>query len=287
MVGNLLFNQVRETVDHGTLNAWERGPYFSDLGYIEDPTSNLKPTSAGLQAGATPGFKPVTADYKGSAVGLYTRIANNFLLGEPLPALLSVCAPIRACCHPGWHPLRCARLPRRLKPTLRCGFAAGNYNVNSNLETDDGSSRYLLYNNYFVYSTHATDFAMNAHWDYQVDNVYAYPQGILAGWEPANHACSTDPSAKCPPYKPPATNCYVYNATIYMLGQGALCSTGSNTGPIMDASVIHSNDTNAWLKACEALMTKGVTLAPRASDAVITAQAKLTLGEYPRPYAGP
>jgi len=30
------------------------------------------------------------------------------------------------------------------------------YNVNSNLETDDGSSRYLLYNNYFVYSTHAT-----------------------------------------------------------------------------------------------------------------------------------
>jgi len=32
----------------------------------------------------------------------------------------------------------------------------GVYNVNSNLETDDGSSRYLLYNNYFVYSTHAT-----------------------------------------------------------------------------------------------------------------------------------
>lgn len=225
------------------MQAWERGPYFSELGYVEDPTSNLKPTSAELQAGATPGFKPVTdaADYKGSAVGLYTRIANNFLLG--------------------------------------------NYNVNSNLETDDGSSRYLLYNNYFVYSTHATDFAMNAHWDYQVDNVYAYPQGILAGWEPGNHACSTNPSAKCPPYKPPATNCYLYNATLYMLGQGPFCSTGSNTGSIMDASVIHSNVTNAWLEACKALMTKGVTLAPPGSDAAITTQAKQTLGKYPRPFA--
>lgn len=110
-------------MDHGTLNAWERGPYFSDLGYVADPASNLKPTSAELQAGATPGFKRVTTK-GGSAVGLYTRIANNFLLG--------------------------------------------NYNVNSNLETDDGSSRYLLYNNYFVYSTHGTDFAMNAHFDYQV-----------------------------------------------------------------------------------------------------------------------
>lgn len=126
--GNLIFNQVRETVDHGTLNAWERGPYFSDLGYVADPTSNLRPTSAELQSGATPGFKLDTSP-GGSAVGQYTRLSNNFLLG--------------------------------------------NYNVNSNLETDDGSSRYLMYNNYFVMATSATDFAMNAHWNYQVDNVYA------------------------------------------------------------------------------------------------------------------
>ena len=65
----------------------------------------------------------------GSAVGQYTRIANNFLLGT--------------------------------------------YNVNSNLETDDGSSRYLLYNNYFVYSSHATDYAMNARYTY---HVYVYNQ---------------------------------------------------------------------------------------------------------------
>eukprot|EP01044_Picomonas_judraskeda_P008485 COSAG03_NODE_972_length_5142_cov_3.351576_5_plen_194_part_00 len=126
-VGNLIFNQVRETIDHGTLNAWERGPYFSDIGYLEDPSGNLKPSATELQAGATPGFKRQPGSgpaSNGSAVGQYRRLESNFLIG--------------------------------------------NYNVNSNLETDDGSSRYLLYNNYFVFSTAATDFAINANWNYYV-----------------------------------------------------------------------------------------------------------------------
>ena len=230
----------RETVDHGTLNAWERGPYFSDLGYVEDPSSNLKPTVEELAAGATPGFKRVTAA-GGSAVGLYTRLANNFLLG--------------------------------------------NYNVNSNLETDDGSSRYLLYSNYFVYSTAATDYAMNAHWNYQVGNVHAYGQTILRGWEPSNHACSENASAKCPTYPPPATNCYVYNATFYMLGDGALCGAPlSNTGPVLDSSVVHTNRTDTWGGLCKGLATEAVTVAPPAADAEVTAAAKRALGAYPKPY---
>ena len=57
------------------------------------------------------GFKLDTSA-GGSAVGQYTRLANNFLLG--------------------------------------------NYNVNSNLETDDGSSRYLLYNNCAPARQHAS-----------------------------------------------------------------------------------------------------------------------------------
>jgi hypothetical protein len=104
--GNLVFNQVRESVDHGTLNAWERGPYVSDVGYIPDPSSNLRPTASELQAGATPGFKRQPGSgttSNGSAVGQYRRLESNFLIGT--------------------------------------------YNVNANLETDDGSSRYLLYNN--------------------------------------------------------------------------------------------------------------------------------------------
>ena len=118
----------------GTLNAWERGPYISDIGYVADNTTNTRPTADELEAGATPGFKRCT-DKGGSAVGQYTTLAYNFLLG--------------------------------------------NYNVNSNLETDDGSSRYLMYRNYFVYSTSATDFAMNAHWNYEVDNVRVLKLKIL------------------------------------------------------------------------------------------------------------
>lgn len=93
---------------------------------MPDASSNLRPTADELDAGAIPGFKLDTGK-GGSAVGQYTTLAYNFLLG--------------------------------------------NYNVNSNLETDDGSSRYLMYRNYFVYSTAATDFAMNAHYNYYVDNV--------------------------------------------------------------------------------------------------------------------
>ena len=235
-----MFNQVRETVDHGTLNAWERGPYFSDIGYVEDPSSNLKPTAAELEAGATPGFKLDTGE-GGSAVGQYTRLANNFLMGV--------------------------------------------YNVNSNLETDDGSSRYLLYNNYFVYSTHATDFAMNAHWNYYVNNVHAYGQGILQGWSPQNKACSTDPAAKCPPYHKPGTNCYVYNATFYMLGADPGCQASStDTVGALDTSVIHSNSSKGLGTCVPPIASSSVTHAAAASDAEVTAAAKAALGAYPKPY---
>jgi hypothetical protein len=75
-----------------------------------------------------------------------------------------------------------------------------------------------------------------------------------------------------------------------MLGQGAFCSvTGSNTGPVLDASVIHFNETTPGqaalrLKDCADLVTKDVTVAPPSSDVAITAHAKRTLGAYPMPY---
>lgn len=244
VVGNLMFNQVRETVDHGTLNAWERGPYFSDIGYVDDPEANLKPTSAELQAGATPGFK-LCQHPAGSAVGQYTRLANNFLLGT--------------------------------------------YNVNSNLETDDGSSRYLLYDNYFVYGTSATDAAMNAHWNYNVGNVYAYGETVLSGWSPSNHACSESSTATCPEYAPMATNTYVYNSTFIMLGERSACNVRSATGPILDTSVIHSqlNATAATVLGppCVGLVTDSVIVAKPATDTAITAMAKKALGAYPKPYS--
>ena len=85
---------------------------------------------------------------------------------------------------------------------------------------------------------------MNAHWNYYVNNVHAYGQGILAGWSPENKACSTDPAAKCPAYHKPGTNCYVYNATFFMLGAATDpgCEASStDTAGALDSSVIHSN----------------------------------------------
>eukprot|EP00039_Didymoeca_costata_P002357 m.59603 g.59603 ORF g.59603 m.59603 type:complete len:982 (-) comp11259_c0_seq3:95-3040(-) len=224
VIGNLIFNQVRETVDHGTLNAWERGPYISDIGYVEDPDSNLTPSSNELAAGATPGFK-LDKSVNGSVVGQYTTLAHNFLLG--------------------------------------------NYNVNSNLETDDGSSRYLMYRNYFVYATSATDYAMNSRWNYQVDNVYAYGETILRGWEPGQ-------------YDPAATHCYVYNSTFYMLGDGMLCG-GHFQNATLATSVIHTNRTKP-LSECANAVDGSVNLMPPASDAEVTQKAKEVLGDYPKPF---
>eukprot|EP01043_Picozoa_sp_COSAG02_P018684 COSAG02_NODE_878_length_16266_cov_8.886559_9_plen_240_part_00 len=228
--GNLIFNQVRETVDHGTLNGWERGPYFSDIGYLEDPSANLKPSATELQAGATPGFKRQPGSgpaSNGSAVGQYRRLESNFLVG--------------------------------------------NYNVNSNLETDDGSSRYLLYNNYFVYSTAATDFAMNANWNYYVGNVHAYGETILWGWEVGTSS--------------PATNCYVYNSSFYMLGDGGLCWRAGAAA--MEDVTIHANysaeEGASRLKGCPG-NGSGISFAPVAEDATITAAAKRALGAYPKPW---
>jgi len=220
VIGNLIFNQVRETVDHGTLNSWERGPYFSDIGYRADPTSNLRPTSDELAAGATPGFVLDTSE-EGSAVGQYTTLAYNFLMGT--------------------------------------------YNVNSNLETDDGSSRYLMYRNYFAYATSATDFAMNAHFNYQVGNVYAYGFSIMNGWGPAS----------------PATNCYVYNSTFVMLGDHALCGRDAKAS-VLDTSIVHTNRTNP-ISECDGIATSDVHIAAPIADAEVTRLAMHALGKYPKP----
>ena len=119
--------------------------------------------------------------------------------------------------------------------------------------------------------------------DYR-NNVHAYGEGILAGWTPSNKACSTDPAAKCPKYLAPATHCYVYNATFYMLGEGALCSAGiSNTPATLNSSVIHTNATS--FGACvPPLATTTNKLAAPASDAAVTVAAKAVMGAYPKPY---
>lgn len=239
--GNLIFNHVRETTDHGNVNIWDRGPYISDIGYVRDDDAtprSLKPTALELMAGATPGFRLQSGSGKGavsngSATGQYRRFESNFLLGV--------------------------------------------YNVITNVETDDGTSRTLQYNNYYVYADAATDFALrNAQWQYFVNNVHAYAPMIMRGWGGA-----------------PA-NCHIYNSTFYMLGESALCTSSYNRLNIsFEDNIVHlaSNDTATAAKAaklggCPGGGADGITLAPPAAAATITAAAKAALGAYPKPYGG-
>jgi len=69
--------------------------------YVKNNASNLRPTAAELAAGATPGFQMATAP-EGSAVGQYTRLSNNFLLGTYV-CRLSMHACIHVCMHTCMH----------------------------------------------------------------------------------------------------------------------------------------------------------------------------------------
>ena len=68
LTGNLLFNHVRETGDHGPFNSWDRQPYFTMNGVDDgfDPTT-------------TKGYPPRIA--KGASyLGARSHIARNFLI---------------------------------------------------------------------------------------------------------------------------------------------------------------------------------------------------------------
>ena len=66
---------------------------------------------------------------------------------------------------------------------LHNNFLVGTYNVYDNMETDDASSRYLTFSNYLLYGKVIINSAMlHGNWNYNVNNVHAYPQQIGTGW---------------------------------------------------------------------------------------------------------
>ena len=93
--------------------------------------------------------------------------------------------------------------------------------------------------------------------------MYAYGESILAGWGDDN----------------PATDCFIYNGTFYMLGRHALC-TGEFNHAILDDSVVHSDGGD--LTGCGTAATERVVLSSPAADTAVTSTAKLALGPYPR-----
>lgn len=110
-----------------------------------------------------------------------------------------------------------------------------------------------------------------------------YGEGVLRGWCPGNHCGGPGGQQAC---GSPATNCYVYNATFHMLGDKLVCN-GLFEGSLLDTSTIHVNRSGPIpniTAECQSAATAAVRVEYLVSDATITAQAKQTLGAYPRPY---
>ena len=81
LVGNIIFNANRESVAHGTINSWERQPYINDMGMLRDHTSNINPSVAELDAGATPGYTLAPMGLP-TVIGRFRRIHRNFLVAN-------------------------------------------------------------------------------------------------------------------------------------------------------------------------------------------------------------
>jgi hypothetical protein len=123
-----------------------------------------------------------------------------------------------------------------------------SYNVNANLETDDGSSRYLMYKNYFVYATSATDFAMNAHWNFEVDNVHAYAESIMNGWEPGYPGPAANNCYVCRNPPPPPFSLSPLTCTLPH-SHHIICAARSSMRMRPCASVVHFRAC-AWICLC-------------------------------------
>ena len=109
---------------------------------------------------------------------------------------------------------------------------------------------------------------------------------ILNGWEPGKHTCSEDPNAQCAAYQPIATNCYLYDCKLYMVGEYPPCSVSFATGPLLSASKLHTNAT-ASFAPCAGFVGSEVAVSNNngVADSEITSQAKRALGAYPKPFA--
>ena len=71
MEGNLLFNCVRESGDHGPFNSWDRVPFITNGGMVRN-------TSKPAVGGSLPGHDMADGP---SVVPLFRRISNNFIVG--------------------------------------------------------------------------------------------------------------------------------------------------------------------------------------------------------------
>ena len=143
---------------------------------------------------------------------------------------------------------------------LTKNFILANYNTFTGMQTDDGSSRYIVASNYIVFGMVVINSAMvHGNWLYQVGNVHAYPKQIGTGW--AGGGAHT----------------YVYNGTIVMRETPAPWCNEQLT--LVANNSIFFRDGMARFNCNGA----GNAFAPTLADAEVTQRAEAVLAPYPKP----
>ena len=124
--------------------------------------------------------------------------------------------------------------------TISHNFLYGTYSTQGNVDNDDGSTRYLTHNNYFVYGTRGMKSDFNGAWNHHYNNVYGYTQncfgiGGQAGTHDAfyNNVCQSM-SAPASAYKSTCQNVtgfHAFNNSVYTAdgGSAPLCAADVDT----------------------------------------------------------
>jgi len=144
-----------------------------------------------------------------------------------------------------------------------------NYNAEAAVTLDDGGSRFVMYDNYFVYGNiGAGGSCHNAQWQYGVGNVYGYTTGSsLVG--------SEGPS-------PVGIRTFFYNSTFLNLRDSDWCNVAERTHlnlPQFWNNKVHSPTGKATGGVCNG--GNNTFFAPM-PNAEATATAAAVLSPYPK-----
>ena len=131
-----MFNWNRQTFAHGVINAWERLPYISDMGLVRNFTKAPANTTSEM---------PSLQQFREGYYPAY----------DPAPpGVGSVVSPFRR---------------------VHNNMIMANYNSLAAVLLDDAGSRFLMYDNYFVYGHWGVgESCHESQWVYGVGNMYAY-----------------------------------------------------------------------------------------------------------------
>eukprot|EP01043_Picozoa_sp_COSAG02_P018683 COSAG02_NODE_878_length_16266_cov_8.886559_8_plen_461_part_00 len=191
------FNWNRQTFAHGVINAWERLPYISDIGIVRN-------------------FSKAPFNTTSEMPSLDSLREGYFPAYDFAPkGIGSVVSPFR-------------RVTKNL--------LMANYNSLAAVLLDDAGSRFLMYDNYFVYGHWGVgESCHESQWVYGVGNLYAYTTSERCVFGLSASNCGTMISSEGP--SPTGIRTFFYNNTMLNLADTDWCRNSEHT---------HLNLTQFW-----------------------------------------